>query len=69
VQQQQQQKATTTTSAKNPVAYAFSLIGSSKHTKRQYPKRLKLFFDYIGVQGTDLEQQGLVFLEQARTRP
>jgi integrase len=62
----QQPRATTTTSAKNPVAYAFSLIGSSKHTKRQYPKRLKLFFDYIGVQSTDLEQQGLVFLEQAR---
>jgi hypothetical protein len=58
-------KPTKTTSAKKmPVAYAFMFIGSP-HTKRQYPKRLKLFFDFTGIEGTDLEQQGQAFLEQA----
>jgi hypothetical protein len=50
-----------------PVSYAFSYINSPK-TAKQYPKRLQIFFNYLGMQGEDLEQQGRAFLEQARER-
>jgi integrase len=49
---------------KKPVAYAFIYVNSPQ-TKIQYPKRLKLFFDFIGLKG-DLEEQGTAFLKQAR---
>jgi integrase len=39
---------------------------NSPDTKRQYPKRLKLFFDFITLQGKDIEEQGLAFLDQAK---
>jgi hypothetical protein len=65
------QKATTTTSnqkhhrqQQRPVAYAFMYVNAA-YTKRQYPKRLKQFFDFVGLDG-DLEQQGQMFLEEAR---
>ena len=57
---------------KKPVEYAFMFI-NSPDTKRQYPKRLKLFFDFIGIEGgegeegkEDIEEQGLAFLDQAK---
>jgi hypothetical protein len=65
------QKATTTTSnqkhhrqQQRPVAYAFMYVNAA-HIKRQYPKRLKQFFDFVGLEG-DLEQQGQMFLEEVR---
>ena len=42
------QKATTTTSSnqhQRPVAYAFMYVNAAD-TKRQFPKRLKQFFDF-----------------------
>jgi hypothetical protein len=49
-----------------PVEFAFSYI-KSPSTKKQYPQRLKLFFDYIGVQGNSMEEQGRAFLAQAKS--
>jgi hypothetical protein len=47
------QKAATTTAVvnnnKRPVAYAFAYVNSQR-TKDQYPKRLRMFFDYIGLE-------------------
>jgi hypothetical protein len=48
----------------NPVLYAFKYLNSPE-TQRQYPKRLKLFFDYIEMPGKDIEKQGQAFLEKA----
>jgi hypothetical protein len=48
----------------NPVLYAFKYLNSPE-TQRQYPKRLKLFFDYIEMPGKDIEEQGQAFLEKA----
>jgi hypothetical protein len=48
----------------NPVLYAFKYLNSPQ-TQRQYPKRLKLFFEYIEMPGKDIEEQGQVFLEKA----
>lgn len=39
---------------------------NSPDTKRQYPKRLKLFFDFIALQGKEIEEQGLAFLDQVK---
>src|SRR5829696_6757557 len=39
---------------------------NSPSTQRQYPKRLKLFFDFAGIEGNDLEEQGQNFLDKAR---
>jgi integrase len=51
---------------KKPVTYAF-MYCSSQSTQRQYPRRLKLFFDYIGLEGDDdIEEQGQTFLDKAR---
>jgi hypothetical protein len=40
----------------------------SSEARRQYPKRLKLFFDYLGLPGS-LEEQATELLERARTSP
>jgi hypothetical protein len=48
----------------NPVLYAFKYLNSPE-TQRQYPKRLKLFFDHIEMSGKDIEEQGQAFLEKA----
>jgi integrase len=39
---------------------------NSPSTKTQYPRRLKLFFDFIGLPGKDLEEQGQAFLDNAK---
>jgi hypothetical protein len=48
-----------------PVSYAFTYL-NSPDTQRQYPKRLKLFFDHVGLPGKNLEEQGQAFLDKAR---
>jgi hypothetical protein len=55
---------------KNPVSYAFKFLNSPE-TQRQYPKRLKLLFDHIGLAGgedysssSSLEAQGQAFLDK-----
>jgi integrase len=39
---------------------------NSPSTKKQYPRRLKLFFDFIGIPGKDLEEQGQTSLDYAK---
>jgi hypothetical protein len=34
--------------------------------RRQYPKSLKLLFDFLGLPGSSLEEQATEFLEKAR---
>lgn len=54
---------------KNPVSYAFKYLNSPE-TQRQYPKRLKLLFDHIGLAiGDSLEAQGQAFLYKTRENP
>lgn len=53
------------TLANKPVSYAF-MYCNSPSTKKQYPQRLKQFFDYIDLEGTDIEEQGRAFLELAK---
>jgi integrase len=59
------QKANVSQANKRPVEYAYIYINSPQ-TRKQYPTRLKQFFDFIGLEGDDLEQQGQAFLDQAR---
>lgn len=53
---------------KNPVSYAFKYLNSPE-TQRQYPKRLKLLFDHVGLTGDSLEAQGQAFLDKTRENP
>jgi hypothetical protein len=49
----------------NPVQYAFKFL-RSPDTKRQYPRNLKLFFDYLQLPGdNNLEEQAKAFLAKA----
>jgi hypothetical protein len=41
-------------SNKRPVEYAYIYINSPQ-TRKQYSTRLKQFFDFIGLEGDDLE--------------
>jgi hypothetical protein len=52
----------------NPVSYAFKYLNSPE-TQRQYPKRLKLPFDHVGLTGDSLEAQGQAFLDKTRENP
>src|ERR687891_1347495 len=56
---------TKTTISNKPVSYAF-MYCNSPSTKKQYPRRLKLFFDFIGIPGKDLEEQGQTFLDYGK---
>jgi hypothetical protein len=60
-----QRTQTTTTRQQTPVAYAFIYLNSS-NTANQYPKRLQLFFEILGLQGENLEQQGQAFLDEVK---
>jgi hypothetical protein len=54
---------------KNPVSYAFKYLNSPQ-TQRQYPRRLKLFLDHVGLPGdSSLEAQGQTFLDKTRGNP
>ena len=41
----------------------------SKEAKRQYPRGLRLLFDYLKIQGADLEERAQIFLDKARDNP
>jgi hypothetical protein len=53
----------------NPVSYAFKYLNSPE-TQRQYPRRIKLFLDHVGLIGgvfsPSLEAQGQAFLDNTR---
>jgi hypothetical protein len=57
-----------------PVSYAFSFLNNPE-TQRQYPRRLKLLFDCIGLNTTvvgekdPLEAQGRAFMNKTRKNP
>lgn len=55
----------TTSAKKLPVTYAFRYI-NSPDTKKQYPRRLKQFFDFVSIEGANVEEQGQAFLQQAK---
>ena len=40
----------------------------SSEARRQYPKRLKMLYDFLGLQGS-LEEQATNFLKKARKNP
>jgi hypothetical protein len=49
----------------SPVSYAFTYL-SSPDTRRQYPRNLKLFFEYLQLPGdNNLEEQAQAFLAKA----
>src|SRR5919197_1540607 len=45
--------------------YSFMYALKSSEARRQYPKRLKMLFDFLGFLGS-LEEQAKEFLEKAR---
>jgi hypothetical protein len=48
-------------------AFALFMYGlKADDTRRQYPARLKRFFEFIGVEGATLEEQCENFAHQAR---
>jgi hypothetical protein len=52
----------------NPVSYAFMHL--SKEAKRQYPRGLRLLFDYLKIPaGGDLEERAQAFLDKAKGDP
>jgi hypothetical protein len=55
-------------SSDNPMTlFAYAL--KSPETKRQYPRRFKVFLDFLNL-GTDvLEEQAKIFLKRARKDP
>jgi hypothetical protein len=50
---------------KHSPVYPFVYALKSSEVRRQYPKRLKMLFDYLGLRGS-LEEQATEFLENAR---
>ena len=63
--QQQSPPSIIITRQTTPIAFALTSIRSI-YTKKQYPGRLKAFFNYIGLPGNSLEEQAQAFLAQAR---
>jgi hypothetical protein len=51
-----------------PIAYVCTYLNSPT-TIEQYPKRLQIFFEFLGLEGDDIEQQGQAFLEQVKQNP
>jgi hypothetical protein len=51
---------------RNPL-YSFMYALKSSEARRQYPKRLKMLFDYLKLPGS-LEEQAREFLEQVRQK-
>ena len=49
-----------------PVTYAFTYINSPT-TVEQYASVLKQFFHFLKLEGKDLDEQGLAFLNQVRS--
>lgn len=40
----------------------------SKESKRQYPQRLQVFFNFLKIEGNDIWEQSLVFIERFRKK-
>jgi hypothetical protein len=59
VQQQKQQQY-----QQSPL-YPFMYALKSNEARRQYPKRLKMLFDYLGIHGS-LQEQAIVFLDKTK---
>jgi hypothetical protein len=51
----------------NPVLHAFMHL--SNEAKRQYPRGLRLPFDYLNMPEGDLEERAQVFLVKAKENP
>ncbi len=47
---------------------SFRYALKSSEERRQYPKRLKMLFDFLGLSGS-LEEQASEFLERSRQNP
>jgi transcription initiation factor TFIIIB Brf1 subunit/transcription initiation factor TFIIB len=47
--------------------YSFMYALKSSEARRQYPKRLKMLFDYLKLPGS-LEEQAIEFLEKTREK-
>jgi hypothetical protein len=45
--------------------YPFMYALKSSEARRQYPKRLKMLFDYLGVHES-LQEQAIVFLDKTK---
>jgi hypothetical protein len=55
------------TPLENPLStFAYAL--QSEGTKRQYPRKLKVFFDFCLQQSNDLETQAVEFAQKCRDR-
>ena len=54
-----------TSAKRTPVDDVFSEL-RSKVTRAQFPKILKRFFDYLHLPGSTVDEQGQVFLHNAR---
>jgi hypothetical protein len=50
----------------SPALSSFIYALKSSEAQRQYPGRLKLFFDYLGLPGPSLEEQAETFLENSK---
>lgn len=50
---------------KKPVSDALLYVNSDV-TRKQYHRRLELFFEFVGLEGEDIDQKGQAFLERAR---
>jgi hypothetical protein len=51
-----------------PVEFAFMSVRTPT-TKKQYPRRLKRFFDYLSLEGNTAEEQAKTFLARAMKEP
>ena len=45
------------------------MVQNSEETKFHYKKRIKYFFDYLQLPGADVEEQRLVFINNAKADP
>jgi integrase len=51
----------------HPIAIFLSMLGS-KESKRQYPQRLQVFFNFLKIEGNDIWEQSLVFIERFKKK-
>jgi hypothetical protein len=63
-EEQKEGKGVITQQQQSPV-YSFMYALKSSEARRQYPKRLKMLFDFLDLPGS-LEEQAIGFLNKAR---
>lgn len=51
----------------HPISIFLSMLGS-KESKRQYPQRLQVFFNFLKIEGNDIWEQSLIFIERFRKK-